>query len=59
MQRFWGSMTGVAAIAMVSVTAAKAADMPRKAPVAPAEKSIWEQDTLTGDWGGARTALKD
>jgi porin len=21
--------------------------------------SIWEQDTLTGDWGGARTALKD
>jgi porin len=22
-------------------------------------KSIWEQDTLTGDWGGARTALKD
>jgi porin len=24
-----------------------------------APKSIWEQDTLTGDWGGARTALKD
>ena len=22
-------------------------------------KSIWEQDTLTGDWGGARTALKE
>src|SRR5688572_18248738 len=22
-------------------------------------KSIWEQETLTGDWGGARTALKD
>ena len=21
--------------------------------------SIWEQETLTGDWGGARTALKD
>ena len=21
--------------------------------------SIWEQDTLTGDWGGARTALKE
>ena len=21
--------------------------------------SIWDQDTLTGDWGGARTALKD
>lgn len=24
-----------------------------------APKSIWEQDTLTGDWGGARTALKN
>lgn len=22
-------------------------------------QSIWEQETLTGDWGGARTALKD
>ena len=22
-------------------------------------QSIWEQDTLTGDWGGARKALKD
>lgn len=22
-------------------------------------KSIWEQDTLTGDWGGARTALSN
>lgn len=21
--------------------------------------SIWTQETLTGDWGGARTALKD
>jgi porin len=23
------------------------------------QTSIWDQDTLTGDWGGARTALKD
>jgi porin len=22
-------------------------------------KSIWEQETLTGDWGAARTALKE
>ena len=28
-----------------------------KAPVK--SPSIWQQDTLTGDWGGARTALKD
>jgi porin len=25
----------------------------------PAPKSVWQQDTLTGDWAGARTALKD
>ena len=25
----------------------------------PKPPSIWEQDTLTGDWGGARTALKN
>ncbi|MBS0536283.1 MAG: carbohydrate porin [Proteobacteria bacterium] len=26
---------------------------------AKAEPSIWERDTLTGDWGGGRTALKE
>jgi porin len=25
----------------------------------PAPQSIWQQETLTGDWGGARTALKN
>ena len=29
------------------------------ASAADAPKSIWEQETLTGDWNGARTALKD
>lgn len=29
------------------------------ATAADAPKSIWEQDTLTGDWNGARTALKN
>ena len=43
----------VAAVVALTATAAQAAD------TAPAPKSIWEQDTLTGDWGGARTALKD
>ena len=42
-----------AAVVALTATAAQAAD------TAPAPKSIWEQDTLTGDWGGARTALKD
>ncbi len=32
---------------------ASAADQPKAA------KSVWEQDTLTGDWDGARPALKD
>ncbi len=49
-------------VAMVAVVAfggaAQAADMPTKAAKAPpAPKSIWEQDKLTGDWGGARTDL--
>jgi len=52
--------TAVALAAAFSVVTANAADvMPTKAGKAPAQKSIWEQDTLTGDWGGARTALKD
>jgi porin len=46
-------MASAAAVAALSVTAGHAADK------APAPKSIWEQETLTGDWGGARTALKD
>jgi porin len=44
----------IGALTALSLTAAHAAEGPNKAP-----KSIWEQDTLTGDWGGARTALKD
>jgi porin len=34
-----------------------AASAQAKDPAPP--KSIWEQETLTGDWGGARTTLKD
>jgi porin len=45
-----------AAIAALSATAANAADAAAKAAT---PKSIWEQETLTGDWGGARTALKE
>ena len=41
------------AVATVGATTAQAADKAKQ----PA--SIWEQDTLTGDWGGARTKLKD
>ena len=56
MKRVAGLMAGVA---VLWAGVANAADvMPTKAK-APAQKSIWEQDTLTGDWGGARTALKD
>jgi porin len=38
--------------ALITAGAARAAD---NSP----PKSIWEQDTLTGDWNGARTALKN
>jgi porin len=37
---------------------AGAADLAAKEP-ASAPKSLWEQETLTGDWGGTRSALKD
>ena len=45
-------VAGAVALA-VCVGAAQAEDK-AKAPT-----SIWDQDTLTGDWGGARAALKD
>jgi porin len=43
----------VAAIGFGSGGAAFAKDQPKPAP------SLWERDTLTGDWGGGRTALKE
>ena len=47
-----------AALALAAAPAAQAADMPTKAAkTSPAPKSIWEQDKLTGDWGGLRTDL--
>jgi porin len=42
-----------AAIVAAGCSGARADEKPKQ----PA--SIWDQDTLTGDWGGARTALKD
>ena len=42
----------LAVAAVVGASAAQAKEPPKP-------KSIWEQETLTGDWGGARTALKD
>ena len=41
---------------MAAVTLA----LPTAAAAEPARSaSIWEQDKLTGDWGGARAALQD
>ena len=40
-------------VAATGICGAHAEEKPKAPP------SIWEQDTLTGDWGGARTALKD
>jgi porin len=47
---------------LVALSLLLAASVMFAAPYAQAEdkpKSIWEQETLTGDWGGARTALKE
>ncbi len=48
-----GFLAGAAA-AVIFATAGAQAEVQAKQPA-----SIWDQDTLTGDWGGARTALKD
>ena len=51
-RRFAAAVT-VAAIGVGSAGVAQAKDKPKPVP------SIWQQETLTGDWGGARTALKE
>jgi porin len=52
------SVAVVAVVALGAVTGAQAAEMAVKAkPSQP--HSIWEQDKLTGDWGGARTDLSN
>jgi hypothetical protein len=50
--RAWLSMLALA-VAAVGATTAQAAEK-AKPPA-----SIWEQDTLTGDWGGAQDTHHD
>ncbi|MCF8478006.1 MAG: carbohydrate porin, partial [Pseudolabrys sp.] len=52
-QRLTQALTVALAAAGFSASAAQAKEKPKPAP------SIWQQETLTGDWGGARSALKD
>ena len=55
----WRAILAVA-VAVGAASGAQAADMPTKAAkAASAPQSIWDQDKLTGDWGGARTKLAD
>src|SRR3954465_5008805 len=49
----WLELFAALGIAAVVVSASPAEEQ-RSWP-----KSIWEQDTFTGDWGGSRTALKE
>lgn len=54
--RWWGLVLA----AMVSfglANAAQAADAAGKSNTSRSPQSIWDQDKLSGDWGGARTAL--
>ena len=46
-------LMSVAAVAAIGASGAQAKEK------ANAQPSIWEQEMLTGDWGGARTALKE
>ena len=47
-------MNRIVAFALVALPVATAQAADRAAP-----KPVWEQATLTGDWGGARAALRD
>lgn len=50
----WRRLTGLIAATAIGIGASGVqAEQKDKQP------SIWERETLTGDWGGARTALKD
>jgi len=49
-------MLAVLAVAAAMGTSAAQAQQKPKDP--PGPQSIWEQQTLTGDWGGARSALQ-
>jgi porin len=49
----------VTAAMLTMISSAALADSAKASPAATTDQSIWTQDTLTGDWGGARTALKD
>ncbi len=44
---------------LLCISASAAAQAAAPAPEAAKETSFWKRDTLTGDWNGARTALKD
>src|SRR5450759_399381 len=44
---------GYAAVVAIGASGAQAKEK------ANAQPSIWEQEMLTGDWGGSRTALKE
>jgi porin len=48
--RWWLGLTALAGLAVASSAQAEQKAQPQ---------SIWDQATLTGDWGGARTALKN
>jgi porin len=57
--RRWCAVLATAAV-VGAATSTQAADAATKArPPQAQPKSIWEQEKLTGDWGGARTALSD
>ncbi len=52
----WALLGAILGI-ILAAGAAQAADMTPKAKPPAAAPSIWEQEKLTGDWGGARTDL--
>ena len=51
------SAYGVVILALLATTMPARADGPGPAAPSPVPMDLWQRDKLTGDWGGARTAL--
>lgn len=52
------ALVALTALSVLTLAGVGDADAKRKQKPAP-EPSIWQRETLTGDWGGKRMALKD
>jgi porin len=58
-QLYISSCSALLASALLCISVAVEAQVALSVPETSSEKSLWKRDTLTGDWNGSRSALKD